>query len=121
MAFLALSRMTRWCGAPCCGHCSRSKRGKGALVHWCISCSSCIGLYLRKAAGAKFTGTRTGERSDKHYNYVALRVRRNKVQMASLEEAKAEGIEVHFRMKLTDLRWDDTGVKFTFANGHHRS
>jgi hypothetical protein len=41
--------------------------------------------------------------------------------MASLEEAKAQGIEVHFRMKLTDLRWDDTGVKFTFANGHHRS
>jgi hypothetical protein len=37
--------------------------------------------------------------------------------LASLEEAKAKGIKVHFRMKLTDSRWDDTGVKFTFANG----
>jgi 2-polyprenyl-6-methoxyphenol hydroxylase-like FAD-dependent oxidoreductase len=37
--------------------------------------------------------------------------------MTLLEEAKAQGIEVHFRMKLTDLREDYTGVKLTFANG----
>jgi L-2-hydroxyglutarate oxidase LhgO len=37
--------------------------------------------------------------------------------MALLEEAQAQGVEVRFGMKLTDLREGDIGVKLTFANG----
>jgi 2-polyprenyl-6-methoxyphenol hydroxylase-like FAD-dependent oxidoreductase len=37
--------------------------------------------------------------------------------MALLEKGQAQGVEVHFGMKLTDLREGDIGVELTFANG----
>lgn len=37
--------------------------------------------------------------------------------MALLEKAQAQGVEVHFGMKLADLREGDIGVELTFANG----
>jgi 2-polyprenyl-6-methoxyphenol hydroxylase-like FAD-dependent oxidoreductase len=62
-------------------------------------------------------------RSEKHYNYAALRVHRVKVQMALLEkaqaqaQAQAQGAEVYFGMKLTDLREGGIGVELIFTNG----
>ena len=55
--------------------------------------------------------------SEEYYNYAALRIHRAKVQKVLLEEAKAQGIEISFGMKLIDLKEEDTGVKLTFANG----
>jgi 2-polyprenyl-6-methoxyphenol hydroxylase-like FAD-dependent oxidoreductase len=60
-------------------------------------------------------------RSEKHYNNAALRVHRAKVQVALFEKAKAQGVEVHFGMKLTDLREGDISVELAFANGDRRS
>jgi len=58
-------------------------------------------------------------RSEKHYNYAALRVHRVKVQMALLEkaQAQAQGSEAYFGMKLTDLREGGIGVELIFTNG----
>jgi 2-polyprenyl-6-methoxyphenol hydroxylase-like FAD-dependent oxidoreductase len=37
--------------------------------------------------------------------------------MALFEKAQAQGDEVHFGMKLADLREDDIGAELIFANG----
>jgi 2-polyprenyl-6-methoxyphenol hydroxylase-like FAD-dependent oxidoreductase len=78
------------------------------------------GCIYEKLAASNSRGQELGSlfhTSEKHYNYAALRVHRAKVQMALLEEAQAQGVEVRFGMKLTDLREGDIGVKLTFANG----
>ena len=75
------------------------------------------GCTYEKLALSNLWGQELGSlfhRSEKHYNYAALRVHRAKVQMAILEKAQAE---VHFGKKPTDLREADIGVELTFANG----
>ena len=78
------------------------------------------GCTYEKLALSNSRGQELGSlfhRSEKHYNYAALRVHRAKVQVALLEKAQAQGVEVHFGMKLTNLREGDIGVELTFANG----
>jgi 2-polyprenyl-6-methoxyphenol hydroxylase-like FAD-dependent oxidoreductase len=55
--------------------------------------------------------------SERYYNYSALRVHRAKVQRALFDEAKTQGIDVNFGMKLTDLEEGTKSVSLIFANG----
>ena len=56
--------------------------------------------------------------SEKFYNFPALRIHRSRVRDVLLEEVKAQGIEVHYEMRLASVdKETETSVSVRFTNG----
>ncbi|PMD45776.1 FAD/NAD(P)-binding domain-containing protein [Hyaloscypha variabilis F] len=71
------------------------------------------------------TSARTGQQlgsffngSEQHYNFAALRIHRREVQATLRREARAQGIEIHFNVKLLRVVEEtEKMVKLEFDNG----
>jgi 2-polyprenyl-6-methoxyphenol hydroxylase-like FAD-dependent oxidoreductase len=56
--------------------------------------------------------------SEKFYNFAALRISRRRVQQVLLDEVKAQGIQIHYGMRLAKVEEEtDSVVKLQFRNG----
>lgn len=55
--------------------------------------------------------------SEKLYNFRSLRIHRKKVQQVLLNEAHAQGISIHYGMRLVSLDETKSDVKLHFENG----